>query len=266
MTARPTQPCRRPALASLAVTPDSDAAPPENPDGISRRQVRNQAVASNLANPIDDGVGDTLTDEDVAAAREARLLAKPQGPKTATRNAIEWVAVVTGAIIIAVIVRTFIFQTFWIPSPSMAETLVHNDRVLVNKLAYRFHDVNRGDVVVFERPPNQEGDIKDLIKRVIALPGERVSIIDGTVRINGKVLEEPYTNGLITEAKVGCGLGDTKGIDTEAGLKIAENHLLVLGDNRTNSQDGRCFGPIDEDLLVGRAFFIMWPPSKAGGL
>lgn len=216
--------------------------------------------------PPDAGGAAALTDEDIAAAREARLQAKPQLPKSPTRNAVEWIAVVVGAIIIAVIVRTFVFQTFWIPSPSMAQTLVRNDRVLVNKLSYKFHDVNRGDVVVFERPPNQEGDIKDLIKRVIALPGERVSIIDGKVRINGKVLDEPYTNGLITEAKVGCGLGDTTGIDTEAGLKIADHHLLVLGDNRINSQDGRCFGPIDEDLLVGRAFFIMWPPAKAGGL
>ena len=248
------------------MAPDSDELPTDVFDGLGRRQIRNQAAVSSLNTPSPMSASDGLTDEEIAAARESRLTAKNGGSKSATRNAIEWVAVIVGAIVIAVIVRTFILQTFWIPSPSMAQTLVRNDRVLVNKLAYRFHDVNRGDVVVFERPPNQEGEIKDLIKRVIALPGERVSIIDGKVRINGKVLNETYTDGVATDPKVGCGLGDTTGIDTEAGFKIPARHLLVLGDNRANSQDGRCFGPIDENLLVGRAFFIIWPPSKAGGL
>jgi signal peptidase I len=149
----------------------------------------------------------------------------------------------------------------------MASTLVENDRVLVNKLSYRFHDVRRGDVVVFERPDNMPtSSIKDLIKRVVGLPGDRVSIIDGKVRIDGKVLDEPYTNGQPTEPKVGCGAGDTTGIDTEQGFLVPEGHVLVMGDNRPNSDDGRCFGPIDEDLIVGRAFLIMWPPSKLGGL
>ncbi|QXC62033.1 signal peptidase I [Aquihabitans sp. G128] len=174
--------------------------------------------------------------------------------------------VVVGALVVAVLVRTFAFEQFWIPSPSMSNTLVRNDRVLVNKLAYEVHGVHRGDVVVFERPKNQEGTIKDLIKRVVGLPGEHVSIMGGTVRIDGRVLDEPYTDGLETEANVGCGLGDTKGIDTEAGLRIPAGHVLVLGDNRVNSQDGRCFGPIDEDSIVGRAFVIIWPPSKMGGL
>lgn len=171
-----------------------------------------------------------------------------------------------GAILVAVLVRTFAFEQFWIPSPSMAQTLVPNDRVLVNKLAYEVHDVHRGDVVVFERPANQTGTIKDLIKRVVGLPGERVSIMDGSVRIDGRALEEPYVGDLQTTANVGCGLGDTKGIDTTAGLLIPEGEVLVLGDNRVDSQDGRCFGPIDEDLIVGRAFAVIWPLSKMGGL
>ena len=206
------------------------------------------------------------TPEELEQARQDRRRARAKATKSPARNTLEWIGVIVGAVVIAVVVRTFVFQTFWIPSPSMATTLVKDDRVLVNKLSYRLHDPNRGDVIVFERPPNEQGNIKDLIKRVIALPGERISIIDGKVRIDGRVLDEPYTHGLPTEPKVGCGLGDTTGIDTAEGFTIPEGHLFVMGDNRINSQDGRCFGPIDEGLVVGRAFFIIWPPSKTGGL
>lgn len=215
-----------------------------------------------MTRPVDHD-DEAPTAEEIAAARAAR---QQRASRSSTRNLVEWVAVIVGAIIIAVIVRTFLFQTFWIPSASMSDTLVVDDRVLVNKLAYRFGDVKRGDVVVFDRPPNETGSIKDLIKRVIALPGERVSIRDGEVFIDGQRLVEPYTDGLPTEARTGCGAGDTTGIDTEDGFVIPDGQLLVLGDNRVDSSDGRCFGPIDEDSVVGRAFFVIWPPSKLGGL
>lgn len=230
--------------------PMATADPLASTDGVARRLEREQDSASDL------GDGPSAT---TPAPSKASV-------KSPTRNALEWVAVIGGAILIAVIVRTFVLQTFWIPSPSMSPTLVANDRVLVNKLAYRFHDVNRGDVVVFERPPTEQpSEIKDLIKRVIALPGERVSIMDGKVSINGKVLNEPYTHGLQTVLD-SCPITYVPGIDTKEGFKVPENHLLVLGDNRINSHDGRCFGPIDEHLVVGRAFFLMWPPGHAGGL
>lgn len=185
------------------------------------------------------------------------------------RNALEWVAVVAGAIIIAVVIRTFFLQTFWIPSPSMSPTLIEEDRVLVNKLSYRFGDPERGDVIVFERPPNEEpSSIKDLIKRVIALPGERISIVEGTVRIDGRLLEEPYVDGAPTLYDGSCtrpGV-DLTGLDTEQGFEVPAGTLFVMGDNRLNSHDGRCFGPIDDDLVVGRAFFVLWPLGRAGGL
>lgn len=217
----------------------------------------------------DDAALDSITDEDLVAARESRDRSadrRRERKKSSTRNMIEWVLVLGGALVIAVLVRTFLFQTFWIPSPSMAATLEEGDRVLVNKLSYRFGDPERGDVIVFERPPGETGEIKDLIKRVIGLPGERVSIIDGSVYIDGRKLTEGYTNDLPTEATVGCGTGDTTGIDTPTGMLVPEGHVFVLGDNRTQSHDGRCFGPVDQDLIVGRAFMIIWPPSKVGGL
>lgn len=246
---------------------DADTEPGD--DGLERRQRRSESIAapSSTVSGEEDAGFEEIVEEDLARARAARAERRDGQPKSAARNIIEWVVVVVGAVVIAVVIRTFIFQTFWIPSPSMASTLVKDDRVLVNKLSYRFHDVNRGDVVVFERPENlPPSEIKDLIKRVVGLPGERVSIVDGMVHIDGQVLEEPYTDGQPTEPMVGCGSGDTAGIETPEGLEIPDGMLLVLGDNRTNSDDGRCFGPIDEDLIVGRAFLIMWPPSKMGGL
>jgi signal peptidase I len=232
---------------------------PDREDGVARRQQREAEVVEG------DGGAATVGPEP-ADATDGSSPRKGKKAKSQTRNLLEWVAVIGGAVLIAVVVRTFLLQTFWIPSPSMSPTLVENDRVLVNKLAYRFHDVNRGDVIVFERPPTEEpSEIKDLIKRVIGLPGERVSIMDGKVSIDGRPLEEPYTHGLQTVLDA-CPTTYVPGIDTKEGFKIPKDHLLVLGDNRVNSRDGRCFGAIDEDLVVGRAFFLMWPPGHAGGL
>ena len=96
-------------------------------------------------------------------------------PPDRVRSIVEWVAVVVGALVVALVVKTFLFQAFYIPSASMEPTLEEGDRVLVNKLSYDLHDVNRGDIVVFEPPPDEVGPdgIKDLIKRVIGLPGRR---------------------------------------------------------------------------------------------
>ncbi|MGI8755009.1 MAG: signal peptidase I [Acidimicrobiales bacterium] len=224
-------------------------------DGLDRRRAREPGDV--------DAIPDDESDPAVVGdGRPRRAKAK-----TARRNLVEWIAVIGGAIVIAVVVRTFIFQTFWIPSPSMSPTLAVNDRVLVNKLSYKVHDIHRGDVVVFERPPNEtDNGIKDLIKRVVGLPGERVSVQDGFVKIDGRKLTEPYTHGLQTIYQRGCGPAVLTGIDTAKGFQIPAGHVFVMGDNRVNSTDGRCFGPIDEDLVVGRAFVIIWPPSKAGGL
>ncbi|MEZ5180613.1 MAG: signal peptidase I [Acidimicrobiales bacterium] len=238
------------------MTPDPhEPARPEaaEPDGVERRRAR-EAEPTGVTTVVVDPVEEEAT---------------APGTKSATRNTLEWIAVIAGAIVIAVVIRTFVLQTFWIPSPSMSPTLVEDDRVLVNKLSYRFHDVNRGDVIVFERPPTEPpNEIKDLIKRVVGLPGDHVSIIDGTVRIDGRELDEPYVHGLDTVYDGSCLQPnvDLTGLDTDAGWEVPDGELFVMGDNRVNSHDGRCFGPIDEDLVVGRAFFIMWPPAHAGGL
>src|SRR5436309_7755444 len=113
--------------------------------------------------------------------------------RSSVRSAVEWVVIVVAALLAALLIKTFLLQAFYIPSDSMNPTLVQRDRVLVNKLSYHFHDVHRGDVVVFKRPPGEnDPKIKDLIKRVIGLPGETVEGRDGSVVIDGRALKEPY--------------------------------------------------------------------------
>ena len=133
----------------------------------------------------------------------------------------------------------------------MAPTLKINDRVLVNKLSYDLHDVNRGDLIVFESPPNEGSDTKDLIKRVVGLPGETVESRDGRMVVNGQVLDEPYLDdGVIT--------GSLEPVT------IPPDHVWVMGDNRSNSRDSRFFGAIPESLIIGRAFVRVWPVTAIG--
>ncbi len=176
---------------------------------------------------------------------------------SSTRNTLEWVAVIVGAVLVALLVKTFVVQAFRIPSESMVPTLETGDRVLVNKLSYKAHDLNRGDVVVFDRPESLPGgpdEPKDLIKRVIGLPGDELITRNGQVYVNGRLLDEPY----LPEGTPTLGIDQT--------LTVPEGKVLVMGDNRENSSDGRVFGPIDEDTIIGRAFMIMWPPGRIGAL
>jgi len=197
------------------------------------------------------------------------------------RNTIEWVIVIVGALLVALLIKAFLFQAFYIPSSSMEPTLQIGDRVLVNKLSYRLHDIHRGDIVVFERPSDTattitvqscdgkpvqinrsssfaDEKIDDLIKRVIALPGETVERReDGHIYINGAELNEPYLpEGRSTPAF----------LFSSQCIKVPEHEVFVLGDNRPNSQASNAFGPINEDLIVGRAFVRVWPLSGLGGI
>lgn len=175
-------------------------------------------------------------------------------PSAATRRShrsrvlIEWTAVLGGALLVALVVKVFLFQAFVIPSESMVPTLEVGDRVLVNKLSYRLHDVHRGDVVVFERPPAAAtpGDDSDLIKRVIGLPGDTVEGSGGVVFVNGQPLDERYLPASAVTLDF-------------ARVDVGENEIFVMGDNRQNSRDSRFFGPVPTDLIVGRAFARVWP-------
>jgi signal peptidase I len=193
--------------------------------------------------------------------------AKPAPTKRKTRRAIiEWAILIGSALVIALLIKTFLFQAFYIPSESMKPTLNVGDRVLVNKLSYRVHDVNRGDIVVFETPPKAEdanGKIKDLVKRVVGLPGETVETHNGIVFVNGRQLDEPYLrNGVKT-----CALNSTPGTCGDVPTTtIPSDDVFVMGDNRTASKDSRAFGAITESSIVGRVFVRIWPVTDLGFL
>ena len=167
------------------------------------------------------------------------------------RNVVEWIVIAAGALLVAFVIKTFLLQAFYIPSLSMAPTLQINDRVLVNKVSYDLHEVHRGDLVVFESPPNEGSETKDLIKRVIGLPGETVESRDGRMVVNGQVLDEPYLDTDVVTGPL-------------EKVTIPPDHVWVMGDNRANSRDSRFFGAIPESLIIGRAFVRVWPVTAIG--
>jgi signal peptidase I len=179
---------------------------------------------------------------------------KPSGRDTA-RVAFEWIGLVVLALIIALLIKTFLFQAFYIPSESMVPTLKVHDRVLVNKLSYQMHPVHRGDIVVFKAPPGIDPSVKDLVKRVIGLPGETIEARgDGHVYINGTELPEKWL---------------PVGVRTDPGfspIKIPPDSFYVLGDNRPNSKDSRYFPShfIRKKDIVGRVFLRIWPLNRLG--
>jgi signal peptidase I len=207
---------------------------------------------------------DESTSQTAATPDLERPAARPRDRRlpSRTRSLVEWVVVIAGAVIVALVIKTFLIQAFYIPSRSMEPTLEINDRVLVNKLSYDLHDVNRGDIVVFERPESERGsDIKDLIKRVVALPGEQLVIKDDTVFVDGQRLVEPY---LAPGTTIANGPAEPWRCTEEAPCAVPEDSVWVMGDNRPDSRDSRFFGPISEDAIVGRAFVRIWPLDRVG--
>ncbi len=198
-----------------------------------------------------------MSESDVIERNQQAVAATRRRPRSSTRNLIEWAVVIVGAILVAFLVKTFVVQAFQIPSASMHPTLLEGDRVLVNKLSYRLHDINRGDVVVFDRPTSMSAgpnDPKDLIKRVIGLPGDTLQTRQGKLYVNGRLLTEPYL------AK------GTATLNIDEPVTVPKGRIWVMGDNRGDSQDSRVFGPVPEDSVVGRAFIVMWPPGRFGSL
>jgi signal peptidase I len=217
---------------------------PGNPPAVA-------AVANDVGSDDGDGRahgrGELLPDAPTRRGRKQR---------NAGRQVIEWTVLVVAALAIAVLIKTFLFQPFYIPSGSMEPTLHVNDRIFVNKLSYHLHDVHRGDIVVFDTPPGQDAShVKDYVKRVIALPGETVSGHDGKVWVDNKALVEPYVNKECSDNLGGLGF-PTK--------TIPAGYVWVMGDNRCNSTDSRVFGPIKESSIVGRAFIRIWPLNRIG--
>ena len=192
----------------------------------------------------------------------------------------ETVSVIIQALILALVIRTFLFQPFSIPSGSMRPTLLEGDYLFVTKWAYGYSRYSlpfspdifsgriwgsapkRGDVVVFKFPPNPS---LDYIKRVIGLPGDKLYIANSHVYVDGRALGEPYVRkGAVTLAQppYGCGFSGT----ISDPYVVPKGMAFVMGDNRDDSIDSRCFGPIPDSTIVGRAFVKIWPLNRFGGL
>ena len=170
--------------------------------------------------------------------------------------------VVGVALGIALLVRGFLVQQFYISGPSMESTMFQDNRVLVNKLSYRLHGIGRGDVVVFDRITT-DGEVvqhDDLIKRVIALHGETIEIRECVVFIDGEELPEPYLNEYDVQQ---INLDDRCRVPELEPTVVSKDHIFVMGDNRPQSFDSRMFGEIEADLVVGRAFSLIWPLRDA---
>jgi signal peptidase I len=175
------------------------------------------------------------------------------------REVLEWALVLVVALSVMLVIQATSLQAFRIPSDSMVPTLKRGDRILVNRWSYRVHAVHRGDIVVFDRPDDPSIKEDHLVKRVIGLPNESVTIADNRVLINGEVLDEPYLPQGTVIAAVGshpCPPADP--------CQVPDGQVWVMGDNRSFSYDSRYFGPIKESKIVGRAFLGLWPLDRLG--
>ncbi len=167
----------------------------------------------------------------------------------------ETIETIIWAFVLAMIIRTFIVQAFWIPSGSMIPTLEVGDRVLVAKFWNVFFEPKRGSLYVFRYPVDKE---RDFVKRLIAVPGDIVDIRNGIVYINGEPTDEPYVkhHDYFTMRP--------SNLFPEVPFKVPEGKYFMLGDNRSNSQDSRYWGFADIDDMRGPVFFRYWPLDRIG--
>lgn len=169
----------------------------------------------------------------------------------------EWVESLLIALVLALLIRTFVVQAFKIPTGSMRPTLLEGDRLLVNKFIYRFKEPQRGDIIVFRFPHDRK---KDFIKRLIANEGEVVEIKKGDVYINGKRVEKPFIIRSITYYnKEPYG-----GINKKT--RVPGESYYVLGDNSGSSRDSRYWGFVPRKNIIGKAFFVYWPLTRIRAL
>ena len=189
---------------------------------------------------------------------------------------LELVTIVAVALGLALGIQAFLVKPFRIPSESMVPTLEVGERVLVNRIGTHFSDPERGDILVFKPPlgadenrcgapkprgaacpePTKKRSETNFIKRVVGLPGDRLSVKEGRAYINGKRQDEPFIRPDAT-----CGICN---LPTE--ITIPPDHFFMMGDNRGESADSRAWGPVPEDWIIGGAFFSYWPPKRFGPL
>src|SRR5580700_11858770 len=149
----------------------------------------------------------------------------------------------------SILIITFLYQPVRVEGISMLPRLEDSDRLFINKFVYRISSIQRGDVVVFHYPRDPE---KSYIKRVIALPGDQIRIDQGTVYVNGDRVDEPYVPEEYRDER------------SMAEMVVPEGSYFMMGDHRSISSDSREFGPVERDLIYGKAEFVYWPAKDAG--
>jgi signal peptidase I len=219
---------------SLNLEHPREPSPGPGRDDAARPGAR---AAGSKEGPVGDSRGRTRGETGAKAASQA---GKKAG---ALRAAVEVVVIVAAAFVVALLVQAFLVKPFTIHQVSMRPTLEEGDRILLNRLTYHFRDPARGDIVVF-RSPIAPGE--DLVKRIVAISGDRVAVTGGRLWVNGAVQYEPY---LLNQTF----RGEMRETVVPAG------HVFVMGDNRDNSGDSRVFGPIDTRTIIGTAFLVYWP-------
>ena len=198
---------------------------------------------------------DTTSQEETqgaAAAPEAPpapVAPAPSSDKSKGNGIGLWIRDVVISAAVSVLMITFLYQPVRVEGTSMLPRLEDHDRLFINKFVYHISSIHRGDVVVFHYPRDPE---KSYIKRVIALPGDRISIERGRVILNGKPLREPYVPDQYRDTR------------SMAEMVVPEDTYFMMGDHRSISSDSREFGPVDRDLIYGKAVFVYWPTKDAG--
>ena len=176
-------------------------------------------------------------------------IAPPTGPQNRNLNLRAWARDLLISVVASILIITYFYQPVRVEGTSMLPNLEDQDRLFINKIAFRVGEIKRGDVIVFRYPKDQS---KSYIKRVIGLPGDRVRIDHGRVYVNERPLQETYVPSRFEDDR------------SEAEIKIPPHEYFVLGDHRNISSDSREFGPVERDLIYGKAAFVYWPIDQAG--
>ncbi len=180
--------------------------------------------------------------------------------KSLRHHVTEWGIIIIVALVVSLGLRTYAFQTFYIPSVSMQPTLQVGDRIIVDKLSARFGTIHRGDILVFKSPPTENcggPPVADLVKRVIGLPGDHLYSVGNTIYVNGTKLNEawPHIEPLGTPIAT-----------ANNPIVVAPNHYFMMGDNHPDSCDSRFWGTIPRSDIIGKAFVRIWPLNRLGSL
>jgi signal peptidase I len=199
--------------------------------------------------------GDTVSDVSQSDQTPGNQAPPPQQsapgtPQPAPRSSLHiWLRDLVVSVSISAFIIVFLYQPVRVEGTSMLPVLEDQDRLFINKIAYRMGDIHKGDVVVFQYPRDHS---KSYIKRVIGLPGDAIRIERGRVIVNGAVLKEPYVPARFSDDR------------SAPEMVVPKDEYFVMGDHRSISSDSRDFGPVERELIYGKAAFVYWPMEQVG--